>query len=210
MIISNSLKYVYIHIPKTGGTSIRSLLYDVPDLSSEIISHWASITEEEYKKYPKVTSELKTHSGVKSAKLFCLRHNLNWNNYFKFAFVRNPYDLQVSNWKYLNKQYNKQSSFEEYLNLFETKRTGFQSNYICDNEKIEVDFIGKFENINQDWLYIVNKIIPGELTNTERFKLPKLNVTNHKHYLEYYTPKLISLVNKSRERDFEIGDYEML
>ena len=56
-----------------------------------------------------------------------------------------------------------------------------QLDYLTDpNGKMLVDFIGRFETLQKDFNKACDKIgIPGR-------KLPRTNITDHKHYSKYY------------------------
>lgn len=223
MIISHRLKYVFIHIPKTGGTSVRNVLTHNNKFSCDVISHWDTITEEQFEAFPRVSRELKCHHGVRKAKKYFEDNNLDWDSYFKFSFMRNPYDLHVSNYHYLHqvvgekdrnteeqeRTYKNATSFANYIKDLKRSRSGFQEIYIRDEEEVKVDFIGKMETIEQDFKYIVDTILPKEIITEEDYKLPFLNKTKHKPFSEYYTPELKDLVNEACEKDFEVGGYKM-
>ena len=76
-------------------------------------------------------------------------------------------------------------------------------NYISDNEgNILVDFIGRFENINDDFEIIKSKI---GITN---IKLEHLNKFEHRNYREYYSDNDIEKVYKMYEHDIKYFNYE--
>src|SRR5918997_811826 len=71
VLVSHSRKLVFVHIQKTGGDTISRLLSDsVPDIFRLNAKHGFAV------------------DAVKDLK--------HWNEYFKFAFVRNPWDRLVS------------------------------------------------------------------------------------------------------------------
>src|SRR5580658_6306737 len=77
MIVSQSKKFVFIHTPKTGGTSIKAVLSRFVSSETTDMFHW--------------------HCSALDAKRV-LQH---WSEYYSFAFVRNPYDIQVSMYNYI-------------------------------------------------------------------------------------------------------------
>ena len=146
-----------------------------------------------------------------------------FNQYFKFAFVRNPFARLVSAYEFLQggggghydekivsiiKPYKSFESFVmEYLNQNTIKASRYfrpQHYFVCDsNGKIIINYLGHFEELEKDYEFIRNKIGTGE-------PLKKLNVTKNKRMLieEYYfndkiKQKVISLYNK----DFELFGY---
>ncbi|MEO1350629.1 MAG: sulfotransferase family 2 domain-containing protein [Cyanobacteria bacterium J06635_15] len=65
-----------------------------------------------------------------------------------------------------------------------------------------VDFIGKFEKLNQDFNTICEAIGMSSLT------LPHSNKSHQKKYPEYYTDDLKKIVEERYEKDIEILGYE--
>ena len=62
-----------------------------------------------------------------------------------------------------------------------------------------VDFVGRFEELEQDWNFLQKKFgLPV---------LPHQNRTNHVDYRQAYTPELAAIAAKRYERDIELFDY---
>jgi chondroitin 4-sulfotransferase 11 len=203
-MISSKHKLIFIHIPKTGGSSIHQMFdYSVSrpyiDKFDRERDHFTAL---DYKE-----------------------HVPDYNDYFKFAFVRNPWDKLVSEylffkfgtdlWKPPHRIIDpKNLSFKEFIvniqgiNL--DKHTHYskshyipQTNYILDeNLDICVDFIGRFEHFPRDLQVVYNKInipLPG---------IPHKNKTKHRHYAEYYDDETRELAAKKYARDIEYFGYE--
>lgn len=77
-----------------------------------------------------------------------------------------------------------------------------QQNEYIENEKI--DFLLKFENLNQEYELFLNKL---KLNN---IKLDKKNTSQHKNYLSYYDNELLKIVNPYIIKDCEMFNYEIL
>ncbi len=91
-------KGLYTHIPKTGGTSIKDALEPIKDSviiteNSEIIKQHPHMPHE----HLQVLNFRKSNSMRKKEVI----GDEIWNNLYKFAFVRNPWDRYVSNWQWL-------------------------------------------------------------------------------------------------------------
>jgi hypothetical protein len=207
MLISHKHKFVFISIPKTGSTSVRNSLSQYGDVFSSSDPN----------------SRLYLHLKAKDLKKYFINNKWNWDEYYKFAFVRNPWDSILSQYCYklnfinrekLDMPYNKK--FMIHCKLLKTKCKNFheavqlnlltfenQVNWAIDDEgKNLINFIGRFENINQDFKTICQQI---GLPETE---LKHQNKTAHLNYCEYYDEKSIEIVRKKFKEDIEIFNYE--
>jgi hypothetical protein len=196
MIISHKYRFIFIHIPKTGGVSIFNSL--LPYLGPNDISIDSEKRHTEGKKIELFLSQI---YGEEKAKEI-------WKNYFKFAFVRNPYDRVLSNYFYVRntpehiayKNYLDYKSFKDAIKNIAIGRPCYE--YIIDDEgKIIVDFIGRFENLQEDFNIICDKL------NLPKISLVHDNKTNHKDYGEYYDKESRDIVDKRFKRDLEMFGY---
>lgn len=156
-------------------------------------------------------------------------HPKEWETYFKFTVVRNPFDRFVSSYNYArmeksywhsvkggtyygkHEEYDllKNKSFEECCKLFSTSRDTFKNHcwhrqypYICDNQgKIMVDFVVRYESFEEDMKYVYQKC--GK-TPSPRWDNQS---TKSKDFLEYYTENTRNIVYNFYNRDFEIFGY---
>jgi len=207
MIISHRFKFIFISIPKTGSTSTEKTI--IPFLSSCDFSSWNNTRHR---------LDLNTHSPAR----IVIKDNIK--NYFKFAFVRNPWDRQVSLFSNLC-QLKPSLIYPEGKHLDVSFREWIKSDAIKintrlpmrisglykklpqlhwlvdDNRKIIVDFVGKFENFQHDFLYVVDKIgIRSDILHE--------NKTVHDHYLSYYDEESIDIVYKWMKDDCDTFGYE--
>ena len=143
------------------------------------------------------------------------KHGYNADNYFKFAFVRNPWDMVVSHYEYrkrrrkgcrnLVKQYylNGFKFFLDNMRLGRTHLKKQQCEFIMDwRGKSYVDYIGRFENFQEDFNTVCDKI------GMDRHQLPHNNVSHHKHYTEYYDDETREIVAEKYARDIEYFGYK--
>tara|TARA_R110000824_G_C15207272_1_gene676266 strand:- start:483 stop:1070 length:588 start_codon:yes stop_codon:yes gene_type:complete len=192
-MIKHKHEYIFIHIPKCGGNSLLKICRSI---NISIIGH--NIRNKNFK-YLKDRAE----KG------------------YVFTFSRNPWDRLVSAYFYIkqgglltedkvdyDRYLSHYSSFEDMvLNwndiLFNQIHFKEQYKWICDsNGELIPDFIGKLENLQEDFNIVCDKIgIP-------RQKLPHKNKTKHKHYTEYYDDETRQIVAEKYAKDIEYFGYK--
>jgi len=199
MLVSKNRKLVFIHIQKTGGITVSMLLKEhIPDIYQVGGRHqFAS-------------------RGIQKVK--------NWDEYFKFTFVRNPWSRLVSWYSMVTKfrrpgnelwQYvrDNSSNFEEFIynctgevEIKEGVHHSFaynQLDYVTDEDgNLLVDFIGRLENFEEDVREAFSRI--GIKLET----VPRTNRSRHKHYSRFYTPETARIVRERFKRDIEYFGYE--
>lgn len=191
-MISNKKKFLFLHLPKTGGTSINSSLSKYCDKSSgSAYSKHASL------------GEMKSAIGDKS-----------FDEYFKFTIIRNPWDrvlslyfwgIQIkpgrgiqSNWK--------NETFDSWIKNTFIKDNLYniwpdQIDLMTINGVNPMNFVGRFENLKQDWKEICKSICIDE-------ELKYLYSTKHKPYHEYYDEESIEIVKNYYSKDIKTFGYE--
>jgi hypothetical protein len=210
MLISHKHRFIFVHIYKTAGSSIRAAL--VP------FTYYNSFHRLALKLYEKagIRPPLKlnpkpcSNDHSKVAKIIEVVGQKTFDEYFTFAIVRNPWDWQVSLYNYMLKtpthrwhEFTKAfPDFAAYLHWRCTEEVRFQKDFICAPDgKILVDFVGRYEQIDDDFRLICERV--GISAN-----LPVTNVSKTRPYQEYYTPELIELVRLAFEPDIELFGYD--
>ena len=225
--ISHDLNAVFIHIPKCGGLFVEKILEDFYDFKTLYFTHenhdeFIDINnpkhvfeddEDGNKGFLHLTKQGLLRYYM-SSKVHSEKLNMDvekWNQYTKFTIVRNPYDKIVSAWKFINKLYKQNTTFEEFIKSKDTCNAytyfhGFVPQYeqlLNINKDLKLDFIGKFENLNHDLSQILlklnDKIKHGRAIKNNRKKNSSGDSIN---YIGYYTDNLIQIVNSLFEIDF--------
>lgn len=96
-MISPDRKLLFVHIPKTGGTSIAAALLEEEGIE---LKTYINLPKDIQKKY--VCDTRMKHAPLKDYPKVV--GNSVFNNYYKFAIIRNPYDRIQSqfNWNGTN------------------------------------------------------------------------------------------------------------
>jgi hypothetical protein len=173
--------YLFIHINKNAGRSIEQSL--------QITKFHATALE--YKK--QIAPEI-------------------WETLFTFAFVRNPWDRAVSLYKYrvLRGRVAESTPFKHWLSEtfsdltkkpYMKRVNAPQMKWLVDESgKIIVDFIGRFENLEEDFQTLCNII------NVDT-QLLHINKTKHKHYSYYYDKECYEIVYNWFKEDIDNFNY---
>jgi hypothetical protein len=214
MLLSLKYNFLFVHIAKTGGTSVRSALnplrwrdpYYVPIF---ICSKLSQLTGH------RIGAKFPRHAKVIAAREMLPREL--FDRLFKFAFVRNPWDLQISSYHHLRRERPRLlegiedfSAFlrwkldpERHYQYHIDTSIDIQSDYLIDLDgRIIVDFIGKYEQLQQDFNDVCGRI--GIKPKT----LPhKRRATDRNDYRKYYSDDTAQLVADFFKRDIENFGY---
>ncbi len=222
MHISHRHKFIFFSNPKTGSESIRKMLDPYSDIKGVPFRH----TSEEHPFY--------SHISPAEVKAIFERRGWNYDEYFKFTFVRNPWARLVSLYqmiypppgsalsrlrKHMKRRLGLEPEFGNWLKSTRPcgtggggkpwerwKRYGTYSifHYIADKEG----------NILVDQVIRLEDIDTEVMPLFERLgtpmktkKIEKVNVRKYKPYTEYYTPELIELVRERYRYDIEHYHY---
>lgn len=194
--------FIFIHIPKTAGNSIQTALKPYSEDSFNQIDfdgvkyHKLGVNNSQY-------PQLGKHSLLKDYTKY-----FNVNKFFKIVSVRNPWDRMLSWYMFDNngKEFNKTNfiSFIKRMDPPELEMFNSQYEYICHEGKPNIDFIIKFENLQNDFDLLCDRL------SIMRMKLFKLNPSKNSQmdYHNFYDEETKTLVNKLFKKDIEYFGYE--
>lgn len=198
---SHDHKIFFQHIPKCAGSSIL----------------------EAFKQYNKENNTKLTHIAHEPLSSFLLESEEH-TNWFKFTFVRNPWDRTVSAFNYRKKAIKDCKKYPHWQSYEEIKNDDFKTTLLKDRDNknpvvhylegpfwnwwfnpsiiSKFDYIGKYENLHEDFDNIC------KLSNLPKLKLPHVNKTTHRHYTEYYDDETREIIANRYATDIEYFGYE--
>ncbi len=214
MMISKEKKCIFIHIPKTAGTSIEKMIQ-----GEKYIKGWSS------------------HQKINEYK-----DDDKFHEYFKFSFVRNPYERILSVFNYYKNRGNNKDliyqpnkildyfykkitttkifdidiskkiphEFDEFCELYIKEKLDFygrnaldtQISFLSIDNNIEVDFIGRFEKLQKDIEYIKDYLgIKASLGHQRKTKL-------RSHYSSFYNDFTKQIIKEAYGEEIELFKYK--
>ncbi|MBT8445756.1 MAG: sulfotransferase family 2 domain-containing protein [Gammaproteobacteria bacterium] len=206
MIVSHDKKFVFIHVYKVAGQSVRAALNDYVEKPETAIGRLAERVSQ--LGWLNRFRSISPHATALQAREH-LGHEV-YDSYFTFAFVRNPWDWQVSLYHFmkqspLHPQYwlsRQFSDFDDYIEWRCKSDRKLQKSFLTDaHGKLIVDYIGRFETLNEDFAKICDKV-------GIESKLPHKNRSKHEGYKKYYNDKTRALVAEYFAEDIEFFDYQ--
>lgn len=214
MLLSPRYQFLFVHIPKTGGTSIRAALryykwtdpYRIPLF---LLSRLSSFTGH------RLACKLPRHAKIIAAKEMLPADY--FDSLLKFAFVRNPWDLQVSSYHHLRRERPQLlegiHDFEAFLKTkldpdrdpvyhFDVTME-LQASYLMDLQgQIIVDCVGRYERLEQDFCSICERL------GIQPPKLPhKRRAADRKDFRQYYNDRTAEWIQQHFQRDIELFGY---
>ena len=204
-------KLLFIHIPKTAGTSIEYFFLNKFNVDNKNIL----LTKKIF-----LHKEYKFESSGQHLKFNEIKAIIDVDNYEIFTVVRNPYDRFVSEMEYQlqitkfykNNNINKKKLLEDFIKWYfgvkSLRDIIFTNNNHYDHHKNpqyellegchHLD-VFHYETINEDF----EKKFGGKLDN-------KYLKTVRLHYNEYYTKETEAFIYNYYKKDFELFGYERM
>lgn len=188
---------IFVHVPKTGGTSVARGVYGVWK-SHYPLSRYAAFDAERYQRY------------------------------FKFAFVRNPWDRLLSAYSHLSGSGQRLPPPE--ANWARANLSGFRdfeafvmalrdsgtkrriTSYVVfrpqlswltlpGSSKVEVDFLGRFEQISSDYAVVAERLGVDSA-------LPYTNKSRHPSYRDAYSNEMRDIAGEVYSADISTFGYQ--
>ena len=211
-MISHKHKFIFIHIPKCAGSSIKDHFFE------GLVTNWEEPNYEVlYGWCPKRKIHLQ-HATAQQLLETALISKDNWDDYFKFTFVRNPWDRAYSDYLWIMQDRNIKGTFKEYMDATGAFKKTFTNNNIkeyrgehkllqtdfFDSKGIyKMDFVGRFENLDKDMQKVHNLL--G--MKAEFLTHSKENKDRKEHYSFFYGNHRKKMVEQYFKKDIEAFGY---
>jgi hypothetical protein len=200
MVLCHEKKCIFIHIPKTAGTSIEQFLKEKGKNNIEYIG-------------------LRNNRSLQHLTAFELKRELGliFKNYYKFSIVRNPYDRLLSEyyWTPLNIGYKAGKTKADFIthvsNIVKNKlylnniyNDHFIPQYMFlygNNNNFLIDQVFKYENLDSTINFLKTKLNIND-------DLPFLNKLNDKIIKTNWNHRQKERIYKIYKKDFILLNYE--
>ena len=227
-MLSHKHRCIYIHVPKTAGQSIEMAFLSSLGLNWKNRGQLLLRKNESPDKGPPRLAHLVARDYVRLG--YCSQ--IQFDEYFKFGLVRNPWDRAVSLYKYLGCANNMDfASFAQQYLPRELFRKMFwfvmpQFEYFCDhNGDSLLDHVGRFENIREEYLKVQRKLhhpigglphrnMSRKMVSGYFERITQMLGNKHKdnrdskNYRSYYDSESIDAIGQLYQVDIEKFGYE--
>ena len=215
-MISHHDRCVFVHIPKCAGQSIEMFFLKRIGLDWETRAPLLLRPNDTPTLGPPRLAHLKAHQYVENRWIT----SAQFDEYFKFAFVRDPWDRTASFYRFLG--YDWRCSFPRFVQkhlpeLLESRAWFLcpQSEYVYGQDgRPLVDFIGRFESLEQDFITACQRIgiADPKLPHVNDSRKPTRGVMRRfkrrpQHYKDMYDARTMKLVADLYEADIDAFKY---
>lgn len=206
MIVSALHKFIFVAIPKTGTHSVRQALRE--HMGPSDLEQVGLFVQ---KRFPIPELAQLQHGHLSLQQIRPYMRPEEWQSFFKFAFVRNPFDRFISYCAFMTretgrferdpKQVMRHFLFEapphEHL-LFKP-----QHSFVTDADgQLLADEVGRVERMQESYDEIAQRI------GIASRPLERVNATERHDYRDYYDQQLIDGVAQLYARDLELFGYQ--
>jgi len=217
MIVSHRHRFIFAAVPKTGTHAVRQALRE--HLGDEDAEQVGLLVK---KRFPWKDLAVIQHGHLSLQQVRPYLGEDAFTGYFKFAFVRNPWDRLVSAFFYLknkemrsNQHWAKKNlsefdDFGEFVTRWVTRKNIWsyvffrpQYQFIClEGTQPAVDFIGFYENLHSDFAAVCERI-----NSSATLKEKNRNPLRVEDFREYYTDETRDIVAEVYAEDIKMFGY---
>ena len=206
MLLSESKRFLFVHVQKTAGTSITELM--APYALAPPAARWDKLVSDLGLRRDWRRFHFRRHAPLARAERV-LPPEL-FGSLFKFAFVRNPWDRLVSWYAYVledrghhrHARVRRMPDFAAFLQSEARKQRHSQWWMLQDRTgRLGVDFVGRFESLEHDLAQVCARL------GIEHQPLPRVKASRHEPYQKFYPPALVDFVARHWAPEIEAFGY---
>lgn len=212
-MIFHKHKAIFIHIPKCAGSSINNFFaeskyldWKSPDY--KILYGWC----------PKRKIHLQHATAKELLDLDLIPENI-WKSYYKFTFIRNPFDRMYSDYLWIQNDRKIKGTFKDYIlrkgpfakvlndksnKIYRGDHLKKQTDFFDFDGVLKLDYVGRFEQFQKDINYIRFKLSISKKFHNHF----KRNSSRYPHYSMFYTNTKKKLVEKNYKDDIDKLNYK--
>ncbi len=230
-MISHELRSLYVHVPKTGGLSIQRFFVNHLGIPWDNREELLLGPNDDPERGPNVLDHLKASEYIGRGHIT----REQFDSYFKFAFVRNPWDRAVSEYHY--RGYAGRFGFKTFLFEYWPSEDWNdlylhaipQYDFIFDiNGNQLVDYVGRFEELQSGFDEVCKRIGVNGITTLQHHNRSKPRrigprvilewltkptracrrvMNSRPHYTDYYDEDSKQFIENVYRKDIDAFDY---
>lgn len=213
-------KTIFQHLFKTGGHSIYNAFSEYRQVDQHMLVNWCS--DKSYIAPYNILPMDVGNSHITFDQFHVIYPKINFNEYYKFAFIRNTYDALVAGYKY-SMQQSYYANLPEELRVPSAKAYTFEQHvksawgydhtqwdFLTFKGEFIMDFVGRFENLQEDFNKVCTHIglpihtLPKlNVSDTHSYMLPEITEKAKQHYSLWYTDEIIEFVTKKAKAEID-------
>ena len=206
MIISHKHRFIFFAVPRTATHAVRQALrpyLDEDDWEQQALFGKQSIP------VPEVAAI--GHGHVSFQQISACLPVETLSSYFKFGFVRNPFDRFVSTCFFLNRHNQRFVGNEVEFMRQAINKVRFRQRVLArpqyrlltdEHDRLMMDYVGHYETLQESFDEICRQ------TGLTPSILSRKNASQHQRYECYYDASLKELVVEYYRKDFQFFGYD--
>jgi hypothetical protein len=193
-MISHEHGFIFVHIGRTGGSSFERLV-------------GVGVTQDLRTRVTGNTDFPEKHGTFS---FFREQYPAEFETFFKFTIIRNPYDRIVSAWHWRSKVVGDfDGSLKDFIlaTLARSDAWSYRARLGLEGLDFEgsvkkLDFVARFETLGDDIRFICSRV------GLDHTKFPHTNETVHRPYWEYYDDETRELFTNEFKIEIDYFGYE--
>jgi len=211
VVICHENKFIFIHIPKCAGSSIETFFGAKPfDWRTPDYDHLTGWCPERKIHLQHATARQLRELGLVSGQA--------WEEYFKFTIVRNPWARALSDYLWLQRNRGIRDSFLKFIRgegayseaLSRSGVPGYRGDHLVSqydythiDGSLALDFVGRFENLAEDFSRICRTL--GR--DSQALPHKKKGRREFEHYSHFYSARRRRVVAETYRNDIAAFNY---